>query len=551
MWHTKIGDIMEKRVIAVFLTFCLAMGSLCLRLYTLTTDFEYANYTSSHYKKVLLDTLRLSIVDCNSEPIVNRSCENFVVAKPGEKSVSLLYEALSLEEFDDIATSLLRGSTGYVSVGERFFEQNTNFITLKKFVRYGENPLAVHLIGYVNSDGNGVSGIERCFNSFLKTDVYLSADFLCDANGDFVQGAEIKTDPLYNYNTGGVKLTLDKKIQSVVQEELRASAIRKGTVVVCDVKTGEIRAMASAPEYDPDKVSDYLKDEDSPLTNRALSAFSVGSIFKVVVAACALESGISENYSYKCDGSIDVDGNTFHCNNAVAHGSVNMETALTQSCNCYFIDLAGEIKVRDLLGMAGNFGFGNSIEIAKGLFSSKGELPCAEDLKKSGNLANFSFGQGRFTATPMQMINVFNAIANGGKYISPYCVDNVKDVNGNVVYSFLPGAPTVALSAEAAEKITRMLVGVVENGTAQKARTSDFQSAGKTATAQTGIYNEKGEEQLCTWFAGFFPADSPRYSVVVLSEEGTTGGEDCAPVFKAIAQRIYELKVFEKNKKIT
>ena len=538
--HNKIGDFMEKRIIAVFLAFCLVMGGLCLRLYTATTDTETASYIASHYKTVTLDTLRLPILDCNGELLINRTCENYVVAKPTEKAMSYLYESLSVEDFDAIATALLQGSAGYVSVGEKFLKQTAGVVTLRKFVRYGENPMAVHLVGYVNSDGNGVSGIERCFDGMLKTDVILSAKFLCDAKGEFVDGAEIKTNTLYNNHKGGVQLTLDAEIQSVVQEELRASSIRKGAVLVCDVKTGEIRAMASVPVYNPENVGASLGDGDSPLTNRALSAFSVGSVFKVVVAASALENGIDESFSYVCNGSITVGNKSFRCNNSVPHGVLNMKKALACSCNCYFIVLAQKLGGKALLETASLFGFGQSTEIAKGLFSAKGELPSKDSLELPGTLANFSFGQGAFTATPVQFANVFNAIASGGKYTKPFCVNSVSDLVGERVYDFIPKAPVVALSGSTAEKLSSMLQAVVSEGTAKNAQTEGFSSAGKTATAQTGVYNEKGEERLCTWFGGYFPAENPQYSVVIVSEDGTAGGEDCAPVFKRIAQRISE-----------
>lgn len=545
--HNKIGDFMEKRIIAVFLAFCLVMGGLCLRLYTATTDTEAAGYISSHYKTITLDTLRLPVIDCNGEPLVNRTSENFVVAKPTEKAVSLLYESLTSAEFDTIATALLQGSAGSVCVGEKFFAPNNSFVTLKKNVRYGENPLAVHLVGYVNADGNGVSGIERCFNDLMKTDVTLSAKFLCDAKGDFVDGAQIGTDTLYNNHRGGVQLTLDSRIQSVVQEELRASSIKKGAVLVCDIHTGGIKAMASIPEYNPDKVGDSLADGNSPLTNRALSAFPVGSVFKVVVAASALENGISENFSYTCRGSVAVGGKVFHCNNSTPHGTLDMQKALAHSCNCYFISLAKAVGGKELLQTASIFGFGQSTEVAKGLFSAKGEIPSAKSLKIEGALANFSFGQGVLTATPVQFANVFNAIASGGRYTDPFCVTNVTDTAGESVYEFTPKAPVVALSASTAKKLSLMLGFAVSDGTAKNAQTQGFASAGKTATAQTGIYNEKGEEQLCTWFGGYFPADNPQYSVVIVSEDGTAGGEDCAPVFKKIAQRVFEQKDFLKN----
>ncbi len=536
------GDFMEKRVIAVFLSFCLIMGTLCLRLYTVTTQSDAVSYISSHYKKITLDTLRLPIYDCNGKPLVNQSTENFVVAKPTETALSLLYEMLPTDKFDEIATALVQGSAGYVSLGDEVLDSCTSFVTLKKNIRYSSNPRAVHLVGYINSDGDGVSGIERCFDSLLKTDIPLYAGFLCDVNGDIVDGAEIETNYKYNTHNGGVSTTLDIDFQSIAEEELRASRIKKGAVVVSDVKTGEIKALASIPTFDPNNVKDYLDETTSPFSNRALSAYPVGSVFKVAVAACALENGIDKSFSFNCSGAITVEGNTFHCNNSTAHGKLDMESALALSCNCYFIELSKELGGKAILETASLFGFGQTVEIAKDLYSSQGKLPSGEALEISGNLANFSFGQGAFTATPVQMINVFNAIANSGKYTPVYCVNDAKDADGNMVYSFKAKAPVHAISKETANLLLTMLTTVVKEGTARNAQTEGFDSAGKTATAQTGVYNQDGTEQLCTWFGGFFPADNPRYSVIVLAQDGTTGGTDCAPVFKSIAQRIIQRK---------
>ena len=107
-------------------------------------------------------------------------------------------------------------------------------------------------------------------------------------------------------------------------------------------------------------------------------------------------------------------------------------------------------------------------------------------------------------------------------------------------YVNTPDAPVHAWSKNTAQKLSVMLKSVIENGTAQRAKTEGFACAGKTATAQTGSYNPDGSEKLCTWFGGYFPADNPKYTVVILKEDGSTGGADCAPVFKAIAQRIAE-----------
>ncbi len=539
MWNTKNGDLMEKRIICVFLSFCIVMGCLCLRLYHVTTQTDAVSYISSHTKKIVLDTLRLPFFDCEGKLLVNENQESFIVSKPTEKAIDYLSENLENEQFEKIYASLSRENPGYVKIGDRYFEKTNDCTVLKKNIRYSDNPSAVHLLGYIDSDGNGVSGLERSFNDFLKTDVDLFAGFLCDARGKLVAGTDIETDISYEQHKGGLHLTIDKDIQGIVGEELRASTVKKGAVLVCDTSTGEIKAMVSMPEYDPDNVGEFLERSDSPLLNRALSAYAVGSVFKVVVAASALEKGVDEEFSYNCNGKITVRNNEFKCNNSTAHGKMNMESALSESCNCYFIALGQKIGSKAILETAKALGFGQNIEIAKGIACDEGIIPDDDDI---GTLANLSFGQGKLTATAVQMINVFNCVANGGEYVLPFCVNYATDLSGEKVYEYKPKAPIKALSEETAKKLKQMLTTAVEKGTARSAKSDVFLSAGKTATAQTGIYTAD-KERLCTWFGGFFPADNPKYCVVIVCEDGTTGGENCAPVFKAVAERIYERKL--------
>lgn len=533
---------MQKRVIAVFFLFCFVIGALCVRVYTVCTDSTLASRTQSHYKKITLDTLRLPVYDSQGRRLLGAESENYLAAKPGEKSLSELNAILGEGDYNSLAPSLFKNSPSYICVGNKNYPQTDSYITLKKYVRYSDNQTAVHLLGYVNSDGDGVSGIERCCDSYLKTDISLYAGFLCDVNGKVVGGADIVTDSRYNSSKGGVTLTLDSRIQHIAEEELSVSGIKKGAVVICESRTGKIKASASVPTFDPNNVAASINDESSPLVNRALSSFAVGSVFKVAVAAAALESGIGADFSYKCTGSIDIDGEVYHCNDSAVHGELDMQKALACSCNCYFIELAKHIGAKQLLETARAFGFGSKIGIADGLYSSAGRVPSLKNLSVSGNLANFSFGQGKFTSSPFQIVNMFNAVACGGEYVSPYVVQSAEDAEGKTVYTYTPKAPVHALSKETADKLRNMLKEVITTGTAKNAYTDSFESAGKTATAQTGMFDESGKEKLCTWFGGFFPADNPKYTVVILKEDGVTGGADCAPVYKAIAERIAALE---------
>ena len=282
----------------------------------------------------------------------------------------------------------------------------------------------------------------------------------------------------------------------------------------------------------------YLKDENSPLINRALTAYNFGSIFKLVTAAAALESGVSENFEYECKGFNEIEGNRFNCFGSRPHGIENMEQAVAYSCNGYFIELAKRIGAKSILNMAKKFKFGENINLAPGIFCCEGVLPPEESLEKLGILANFSFGQGKLTVTPLQVSGMINAIASGGVYSYPKLVYGLADENMRILKNENK-APERIFSESTAEQLKRYMVSSIEYGTSTKGKPEKTNAAAKTSTAQTGIKNSDGSEVIQAWFAGFFPAENPKYSVVVLAEGGKGGGESCGPVFKEIIDGMY------------
>ncbi len=531
---------MSKRAAISLFLFCSIISGLCFRLFTLCVKADTVQYTLSHYKTVTIDYLRLPFYDCNGEKLCNISQESFLAVKPVIGSLPIIREALSKSDFLSVADTISGGSPAYAHISYEKNINNLNVVTLKKFIRYDDDSF-IHLLGYIDNENNGVDGIEKSFNSFLKTDIPLYASFSCGADGSIIEGEKIKTQTLYYSSKGGLYLTVDKDIQRISEEALKNSDIKKGAVLIVDSSNGQIRAMASVPAFSRNNVAVSLNDKNSPLINRALCSYPVGSVFKVAVSVSALENGISPDYSIKCTGSITVDGKIFHCNKSKAHGVVNMKSALECSCNCYFIKLSQLIGSKNVLETASVLDYGKSTEIAKDIKSSSGNLPSSDELESSGSSALFSFGQGNFTANAVQISNMFSAVANSGKYYSPYAVIKGVDADGKEVYRYYPKSPVHVMKKETADLLKYMLISVVENGTAKNAYTPVVISGGKTATAQTGIYNNK-QEKLITWFGGFFPADEPEYTVVILSEDGTTGGEDCAPVFRVIAENITKSK---------
>lgn len=483
--------------------------------------------------------IRGDILDCKGRQLVNCTFENIVVMKPTMRGFSSVERILDTEEKEKMKARIQNGSAVSVNIKNEVASPNSDAVMLKKFNRYEAIQPASHLIGYVDSEGRGVTGIEKSFDGILYTGKKVNVRFAADVYGRIISGADFEVQN-ENLPTGSVFLTIDNDIQRIAENALDMYGVKEGGAVVTEINSGAIRAMASRPDYDRSRLSEYLNAESSPMVNRCLNAYAVGSVFKAAVAAAALENGISD-FSYNCTGSCETDGTVFGCNNRKAHGMLNMQKALECSCNTYFINLARKIGAQRLLETVKKFGFGQEIQLADGLFSKSGRLPTEKELQKSGELANFSFGQGGFTSTVLQMTQLFTAIANGGKYTEPYVVEKTASADGSTSAHRMK-YPVVALKPSTSRRMIDMLVSVVENGNAKKAKPDgDFFAAGKTATAQTGMFNKNGVEICNTWFCGFFPADNPKYAVVILKQGGNSGAVDCAPVFKQIADKISQL----------
>lgn len=531
---------MNKRLVAVFTAFSLAFGCICLRLYTLSTGGADMVISGKHNYTIETGRIRGDILDCNGEKLVSTDYDNVVAAKPTYKALAELEKVLDSQTCSDIEKRMQKGNAVSVNIGKLEITQNSDAVILKSYKRNSVNQPARHIIGYLNGEGRGVTGIEKSFDNILHTGKSLTASFGADVYGRVLSGTriEIKNSTL---KTSSVTLTIDKQIQTAVENALDISDVECGGAVVVDIATGAIRAMASRPDFEPQNIADYLKDENAPLVNRALGAYAVGSVFKVAVTVAAIESGIDE-FCYNCKGSTEVDGVTFNCNNKTEHGELNITNALECSCNTFFIELARKTGPERILETASLLGFGQETRLADGIVSKSGILPSVGKLSSSGALANFSFGQGEFTATLLQLATMMSAVAGTGRYVSPYIVEKVTDPDGNVIQSHEKPFPVTAMSEKTARRLNVMLTSVVDNGNAQKARLKNgIPAAGKTATAQTGTFTN-GEEAYNTWFAGFFPADNPRYTVVILKERGESGATDCAPVFKRIADKIIDLE---------
>ncbi|MDD6012289.1 MAG: penicillin-binding protein 2 [Oscillospiraceae bacterium] len=517
-----------KRIIALYSGLVLCLMALMIRLiYIGRMDFSSVMESQSK-RTVVVGQRRGMIYDRNLTPLVNRTQRLVAAVTPSAAA----YEYLKGKAEDSVLIEKIE--KGYPFLMEVDEEINNEFIrTFTVSDRYDDDPIAEHIIGYTDSSGeNGVTGMESSCDIFLRENAgKLSVTFAVDAVGRVLAGMK-KTVNDENYSSkAGVVLTLDESIQRICEKAMEKSVIKSGCALVMHAHTGEILASVSLPRYDPGNVAASLDREDSPLVNKVLEAYAPGSVFKPLVAAAALESGVSPDYEYECTGSVQIGDRVFSCYGHKSHGKMNMTTALEQSCNTYFVNLIMHTDSDFLLELCRRMGLGEKDVLASRIAGRKGTLPDENDLKIKGELANFAFGQGKLMLTPLQVAKIYHTLATGN-CLSPRLIMGYTDYMG-LMTKEKSSEGRKLLSGETVTQMRKMLSSVTENGNARSAYSDLVKLAGKTGTAQSGIFS--GSEEICrTWFAGFFPANNPHYIVVVLNENGMGGSSDCAPVFREI-----------------
>ena len=481
--------------------------------------------------KIAVRRPRGTIYDSNMLPLTNNKKSILAVALPTPAAALTVGSMLKGEAKEEFLSTL---KSGKPAVCELPREIECEGVATTAVYSTEGTAAACHVVGYLDSSGHGASGLEAAYDSLLYDNSYLYAVAEVDGKGRPLGGTAPEFISETEAPACGVVSTIDIKMQNAVKEA--ASGINKGAVVLSEVKTGEIKALLSLPDFDTGNISAYLESENSPFLNRALRPYSVGSIFKPCVAAAGLESGIDGGY-FNCTGREYIVDRYFRCHKADGHGKVDLRQALAFSCNCFFYNFATLTGGEEILKTARKFNFGFGIKIADNLKTAAGTLPDVSALENPGGLANFSIGQGKFAASPVSMLPLYTAIANKGEYYLPSLVKST--LKDGKVTPYNKGNLTRAISKSTADTIKEYLKDVINTGTAKLAAPETVTAAGKTATAQTGRVDNNGKKINNSWFCGFFPADEPRYVAVVLSEGGNTSAT--AEVFAEIADKIAEI----------
>jgi penicillin-binding protein 2 len=530
-------DSMAKRTIALFALLMTCVVVLMISVYRISSSgglLEAATRQSSYRLDVA--AYRGTIYDCKKQPLTNLEEGKVAAVSPAMEAANALSVVLPKQDMQAVYSQLSEGKPFALKVPKET-KAADGLELFPLFRRYPEQPLLPHILGYLDGGGNGVAGIEKAYNDVLAGVGSASVTYQVDALGRVLAGELPEVDNTAYLSAKGVMLTIDSRIQQIALEAGK-KYLQKGAVIVAEIPDCSLRAVVSLPDFTPDDVSSVLNDKDAPLINRAFSSYNVGSVFKLVVAAAALEAGCSPEDTYECVGSINVDGADFHCFNGQSHGVVDMSGAIEKSCNCYFVQLAQRVGAKQILQAAKRFGFGSPTELAPGFSSDAGILPSETELELSRALANFSFGQGSLMATPLQITALVNTIASGGEYAQPRLVEGLLDENRLLVQKEQAPAPVRLISSRIAEQIQGYMKASVETGTSLRGKPENGGAGAKTATAETGIKNGD-HEVVQAWYAGYYPADRPRYVIVILAEDGEGGGTSCGPVFQQIADEIY------------
>jgi peptidoglycan glycosyltransferase len=333
-----------------------------------------------------------------------------------------------------------------------------------------------------------------------------------------------------------VTLTVDAAAQEVAARQMVGKV---GAVVAMDPRDGAIRVLVSSPVYDPPTVLESPDDfalfqhhPDKPELDRALlGQYAPGSVLKVLTAAAALDSGVAKpSDRFTCNGETVVEGAAIRCRREKGHGKTTFEWAFADSCNVIFAEVGrgmGPARFREYVSK-----FHLLDRPALPMPAAGGRMASMTGPRADLDCAVAAFGQGATMVTPLAMAQMTATIANGGQVPAPKLIERIKGARGRVLEEIRAESLGQAVSAQAAEAVTRMMVTTVTRGTGGAAQISGVKVAGKTGSAE----NPSGLPHA--WFVGFAPAQQPKIVVAVVVENGGAGGEVAAPIAREVMQAL-------------
>jgi cell division protein FtsI (penicillin-binding protein 3) len=481
---------------------------------------------------------------------------------PKEEISQKLAEILSdrtpqqlLEQFNKRDTGILLASNLPEDSAEQIRKLRFDGIELeKRYSRfYPQQETISEAIGYVDREYKGQAGVESSQRNILKRN-FLQYPVRRDGSGTIIPASLPQKN--LNFDRLQLQLTLDLRLQraarSALKQQLAKYNAKRGAVIVMDATDGSLLSLVCEPTYDPNHYQKYNVELFKNWTVADL--YEPGSTFKPINIAIALEAGAIQPNTYFYDGgSITVDGwNIFNATKE-KNGSLSLARVLQTSSNIAMVQMMSRLNRKDYYKDLKNLGLVEKVGIdlpgdAAGHLKSEKEFTA-----KAIEAATASFGQG-FSLTPMKLVQLQAALANGGKLVTPHVVKGLVDANGQ--FHWRPTFPSkTVFSPQTSQAVVEMMETVVAKGTGKPAKIPGYRIGGKTGTAQkagaTGGYIPGAK---ITSFVAILPVEAPRYVVLVVVDEpkggNTFGSTVAAPVAKSVMEALISLQGIPPSQKI-
>ncbi len=405
--------------------------------------------------------------------------------------------------------------------------------------QYAFEARAAHILGFTGRDSHGLAGVELLANRDLSGQAGFQ---IMERDGRGTKRPDVDYETVAPKDGSDISLTIDENIQAFAESALKSGVDKAkaeaGIAIVIRPKTGEILALANAPDFDPNQFGKATNDE---LRDRAITdAFEPGSIIKIITAAAALEDGVlkPDDQIYAEGGRWTNDGATFI--DTHEYGYLTFRAALEKSSNICFAKISDKLDRKRFFKYLRDFGLGviSGIDLPGEI---KGYVR-KPDKWGTNSKRYMAFGY-ELTATALQMANAYSTIANMGVMMKPYVIGRRTAADGTVTETH-PQEVRRVVSEQTARTLISMMRGVIDSGTATQAKIKGIAIAGKTGTAQQLVQGHYSKEHYTSSFAGFFPAENPEYMILVIlrsPHNGYYGGTVSAPIWREIAVHLLEM----------
>ncbi len=409
---------------------------------------------------------------------------------------------------------------------------------------YPQKNLNASVVGYVDVNRHGQAGVEYGQNKLLERPVQtvqLTKTGNGALNSDHIPEGFVHFDDLR------LQLTLDNRLQRAasiaLRQQMQHFGAKRGGVIVMDTRDGSILTMVSEPSYDP---NNYNKFDLKLLKNWAVSdVYEPGSTFKPLNVAIALETGaIKPNSIFNDSGQIKVGGWTIHNAEKEHQGSLSIAQILQYSSNVGMVQVMQQMKPADYYSWLKRLGLGQiaGIDLPS---EARSQMKSQKQFINSPiESATASFGQG-FSLTPIQLVQLHGALANGGKLVTPHVIQGLFDSKGQVYWKPKLSEPRQVFSPATTQSVLQMMETVVKEGTGQPAQIPGYRIAGKTGTAQmASSHGGYGNAQI-TSFVGILPVESPRYIVLAVVDQAKGnffGSVVAAPIVKSVMEALLSIE---------